>query len=60
MDVSHNQLVIEIAGSADKIDSFLGLLQPFGIREISRTGTVVMTRPSARADATVRLREDVA
>jgi acetolactate synthase-1/3 small subunit len=60
LDVSHNQLVIEIAGSAEKIDGFLNLVQPFGIREISRTGTVVMTRPSAGTDTTVRLREDVA
>ncbi len=52
IDVSHNQVVIEIAGPADKIESFLGLLQPFGIREIARTGTVVMTRPSAPADTT--------
>src|SRR5215210_7715979 len=44
IDVSHNQLVIEIAGASDKIDSFLGLIHPFGIREIARTGTVVMTR----------------
>lgn len=60
VDVSHNQLVIEISGPADKVDSFLGLLQPFGIREIARTGTVVMTRPSASADAPARLREEVA
>lgn len=60
VDVSHNQVVIELSGPADKIDSFLGLLQPFGIREIARTGTVVMTRPSAPTDATTRLREDVA
>ena len=59
IDVSHNLVVIEMSGSAEKIESFLGLLQPFGIREIARTGTVVMTRPSA-GDATVRLREDVA
>lgn len=60
IDVSHNQLVIEIAGATDKIDSFLGLIQQFGIREISRTGTVVVTRPSANNDNTVRLREEVA
>lgn len=60
LDVSLNQIVVEIAGPADKIDAFLGLMQPFGIREVSRTGTVVMTRPSANADAPTRLREDVA
>jgi acetolactate synthase-1/3 small subunit len=60
VDVSHNQVVIELSGPTDKIESFLGLMQPFGIREIARTGTVVMTRPSAPADGTVRLREDVA
>jgi acetolactate synthase-1/3 small subunit len=60
IDVSHNQVVVELSGPTDKIESFLGLMQPFGIREIARTGTVVMTRPSAPADATTRLREDVA
>ena len=60
LDVSLTQMVVEIAGPADKIDAFLGLMQPFGIREISRTGTVVMTRPSAGGEAPTRLREDVA
>ncbi len=60
LDVSPTQMVVEIAGPADKIDAFLGLMQPSGIREISRTGTVVMTRPSAGADTPIRLREDVA
>ncbi len=59
LDVSHNQLVVEISGPTDKIDAFLGLMQPFGIREVARTGTVVMTRPSA-TEAPARLREEVA
>jgi len=34
VDVSHNQVVIEFSGPADKIDSFLGLLQPFDVLAI--------------------------
>jgi len=60
LDVSLTQMVVEIGGPADKVDAFLGLMQPFGIREVARTGTVVMTRPSTGADTPVRLREDVA
>ncbi len=60
LNVSLNQIVVEIVGAAEKIDDFLSLMQPFGIREISRTGTVVMRRQSASADAPVRIREDVA
>lgn len=59
LDVSHNQLMVEISGPTEKIDAFIGLMQPFGIREIARTGTVVMTRPGT-SDTPARLREDVA
>ena len=44
VDVSLDSLVVEIAGTEDKIDSLLVLLRPFGLKEIVRTGRIAMSR----------------
>jgi acetolactate synthase-1/3 small subunit len=44
VDVSPATLTIEITGTEDKIDSFIELLRPFGLRELARTGPVAMLR----------------
>jgi acetolactate synthase-1/3 small subunit len=44
VDVSVDSLIIEVTGDADKVDSLLELLRGFGIKEISRTGLIAITR----------------
>jgi len=44
VDVAPDSLTVEITGTEDKVDSLLGLLRPFGIRELVRTGRVAMVR----------------
>ena len=44
VDVAPDSLMIEITGTEDKVDSLTGLLRPFGIREMVRTGRVAMVR----------------
>ena len=44
IDVSPESLIIEVTGNEDKISSLLQLVDPFGILEIMRTGTIAMTR----------------
>ncbi len=44
VDVALTSLVIEITGPEDKVNSFIGFLEEFGIMEIVRTGRVVMAR----------------
>lgn len=44
IDVSAKSLTIEITGKEDKINAAIGMLEPFGIREISRTGSVALKR----------------
>jgi acetolactate synthase-1/3 small subunit len=44
VDVAADSLMIESTGPEDKIDSLVGLLRPFGIREMVRTGRVAMVR----------------
>jgi acetolactate synthase-1/3 small subunit len=44
VDVSIDSLIVEVTGDADKVDSLLELLRGFGIKEISRTGLIAITR----------------
>ena len=44
VDVSPASLVIEITGGEQKVNSLEGLLRPFGITEMVRTGLVAMVR----------------
>jgi acetolactate synthase-1/3 small subunit len=44
VDVASDSVTIEITGDEEKIDSLLNLLRGFGIKEISRTGRIAMSR----------------
>lgn len=44
IDMSEKTFVIELTGSGDKIDAFENLLEPYGIRELVRTGRIAMAR----------------
>jgi acetolactate synthase-1/3 small subunit len=44
VDVGTESLILEITGTADKIDGLVDVLRPFGILEMARTGAVAMIR----------------
>ncbi len=44
VDVADKTFVVECTGTADKIDALEGLLEQFGIREMMRTGRIVLAR----------------
>ena len=44
VDVSSKTLTVELTGDNDKIEAFLDLVRPFGIKEIVRTGKVALAR----------------
>jgi len=46
VDVGRNELMIEISGTEDKVEAFLSLLTPYGIREMARTGRIALVRSS--------------
>lgn len=43
-DVGTATMIIEMTGTPAKVDNFLAVLRPFGIREMMRGGTIAMTR----------------
>jgi acetolactate synthase-1/3 small subunit len=47
VDLGPESVVAEISGSEADVDTFVGLVRTFGIKELVRTGAVVMTRGSA-------------
>jgi len=44
VDISPRSYTIEITGDRDKIQAITDLLRPFGIKEIARTGSLVVAR----------------
>ncbi len=44
LDVGQKSMMFEITGDSDKINNFLELLAPFGIKEIERTGVTAMQK----------------
>ena len=44
VDISLTDMVIELSGPEAKIEAFAGMLRPFGIKEMVRTGVVAMAR----------------
>lgn len=47
VDVSSDSVTVEVTGDQDKINSLLNLLNDFGIKELSKTGRIAMTRGNA-------------
>jgi acetolactate synthase I/III small subunit len=44
VNVGHKDVIIEATGDEGKITAFLGLIEPFGILELARTGQLALKR----------------
>ena len=44
VDTTHSSFVFEITGAPGKIDSFIELMRPLGLVDVSRTGVAAMSR----------------
>lgn len=44
VDVSPDEVMIEISGQEKKVNAFVELVRPWGIRELVRTGRIAMVR----------------
>jgi len=44
IDVSPESLMMELTGTSDKLDAFINLMKPFGVKEVARTGITALSR----------------
>ena len=44
VDVAPQSLVVELAGTEEKIEAFVDLIKPYGLKELARTGVIAMAR----------------
>ncbi|MEM6313702.1 MAG: acetolactate synthase small subunit [Planctomycetota bacterium] len=51
VDVAPDSMLVEIAGTEDKLEAFIDLVEPMGIAELARTGVIASTRGVQRHQA---------
>jgi len=50
VDVGTESYTLELTGDKEKVNAFIELLEPMGIKEIARTGTVAMKRDTKNSN----------
>jgi acetolactate synthase-1/3 small subunit len=46
VDVSPKTYTVEVTGDEEKVDAFIEMVKPLGVKEIARTGRIAMSRGS--------------
>ena len=54
VDLGPESVIVEISGPEADVDAFVGLVRIFGIKELVRTGAVVMARGSASIEEALK------
>ena len=44
VDIGQRTIMVEISGPEEKIEAFIEMCRPYGIKNVARTGTIAMTR----------------
>jgi len=44
VDVARNSVIAQLSGPEEKLEAFIDLARPYGIRELARTGVIAMHR----------------
>jgi acetolactate synthase-1/3 small subunit len=54
VDLAADSVMVEAAGTEEEVDALVALLRGFGIKELVRTGSIVMTRGSGSIEEAVK------
>ena len=46
VDIGRSELIIELVGTEEKVQTFVELIRPYGIVEVARTGRIALARSS--------------
>ncbi len=44
VDIGQKSLMVEVSGPESKIEAFINVCKPYGIKSVARTGTIAMSR----------------
>jgi acetolactate synthase-1/3 small subunit len=44
VDIGQKLVMVEVSGPEEKIDAFINMCKPYGIKNVARTGTIAMPR----------------
>jgi len=48
LNVNHESIIVEVVGEPKKVDNFIDLMKPYGIKEMSRSGINAMQRGNGK------------
>lgn len=51
VDVGAKSVLVQLTGPEDKIEAFIELSRPYGIKQLSRTGVIAIPRDTQRSEA---------
>jgi acetolactate synthase-1/3 small subunit len=54
VDLAAESVIVEVTGSETEVDAFVALVRTYGIKELVRTGAVVMSRGSTSIEEAVK------
>ena len=54
VDLSAESVIVEVTGPESEVDAFVALVRTYGIRELVRTGAVVMSRGSGSIEEAIK------
>lgn len=55
VDVSQTTMIIEMTGTPSKVENFIEVIEPFGIKEMMRTGVIAMVRGAHSSHTTMNV-----
>jgi acetolactate synthase-1/3 small subunit len=54
VDIGQKFIMVEVSGPEEKIEAFIEMCRPYGIKNVARTGTIAMSRQEKSAAAAVQ------
>lgn len=51
VDIGNKTLIVQLTGPEEKVEAFIELVRPYGIKELARTGVIAMPRDGQSAAA---------
>ena len=49
VDIGQKMVMVEVSGPEEKIEAFINVCKPYGIKNVARTGTIAMPRQTKEA-----------